>query len=125
VKLSIENLKRGIKWWQEGKWPPDYHNLDYYTLYQDRTSGLTEHWLTPTVDRLAQWRAIRSRKPPNTKDAILASLKAKLTDLRKQYERILGLSNDEPSIYTVSWNDIDALYTMIANFKNRSPVFAR
>jgi|SRR5437016_5350260 len=67
MKLSIENLKRGITWWQQGKWPSDYHNHEYFSIYQGRASGLTEQWLILTIDRLAKWHAIRSRKPPNTK----------------------------------------------------------
>jgi hypothetical protein len=124
MKLSIENLKQGMKWWQQGKWPPDYHNHDYYKFYQDRADGLTEDWLNLTVDRLAQWRAIRSRKPPNTKAEILDLLKTKLPNLRAEYRRILDFSKDEPSTNTVSWQDIDALYRMMADIKNRSPVFA-
>jgi len=51
-------------------------------------------------------------------------LKAKLPNLRTEYQRILKLSKDEPSTDTVSWQDIDTLYRMIAEIKNRSPVFA-
>lgn len=113
-----------MKWWQQSKWPPDYHNHDYYGFYQDRAGGLTEQWLTLTVDRLAQWRALRSRKPPNTKAEILALLAAKLPYLQAEYQRILHISNDEPSTETVSWQDIDTLYNMVAEIKHRSPVFA-
>jgi hypothetical protein len=124
VKLSIENLKQGMTWWQKGKWPADYLNHEYSNIYQDRVGGLTEQWLMSTVDRLATWRAIRSPKPPNTKAAILASLGFKLLDLRKEYEQIVRLSMDEPSIETVAWHDIQPLYTIMADSKNRSPVFA-
>jgi hypothetical protein len=124
MKLSIENLKQGITWWQQGKWPADYLNHEYYNIYQDRTGGLTEQWLSLTVDRLAKWRAIRSRKPPNTKVEILALLKAKFPYLRTEYQRILDLSKNEPSINTLSWEDIDSLYGLMAGIKNKSPVFA-
>ena len=124
MKLSIENLKQGITWWQQGKWPADYLNQEYYNIYQDRADGITEQWLTLTVDRLAKWRAIRSRKPPNTKVEILALLQAKLPYLRTECQRILDLSKGEPSINTLSWKDIDSLYGLMAGIKNRSPVFA-
>jgi hypothetical protein len=124
MKLSIENLKQGMIWWQRGKWPADYLNHEYYSIYQDRASGLTEQWLILVVDRLAKWRAIRSRKPPNTKTEILALLKAKLPYLQTEYQRILDLSKDEPSINMLSWRDIDSLYRLMADIKNMSPVFA-
>jgi hypothetical protein len=124
MMVSIENLKQGMNWWQEGNWPKDYHNSDYYKFYQDRAAGLTEQWLTITVGRLAQWRAIRSRKPPNTKAEIFALLKAKLPDLQTEFERILELSKGEPSTNTLSWQHIGPLYEVMADIKHRSPVFA-
>jgi len=124
MKLSTSNLKQGMKWWQQGNWPRDYHNEDYYSFYQDRALGLTQQWLTATVDRLAQWRAIRSPRPPNTKAQILALLTASLPSLRTKCRKVLTLSKDEPSIGTVAWQDIDSLYQLMADIKNRSPVFA-
>jgi hypothetical protein len=124
MKLSIENLKQGMEWWQQGKWPEDYLNHDYYTLYQDRAGGLTEQWLLLTVDRLAKWRAFRSRKPPNTKLQIFELLKMKLPLLQTAYQRILDLSKNEPSINTLSWRDVNDLYELMADIKNGSPVFA-
>src|SRR5205823_12391677 len=110
MRLSIENLKQGMNWWQKGNWPTDYLNDEYYKIFQVRAGGLTEEWLTITVGRLAQWRAIRSRKPPNTKAGILALLEAKLPELRTEYQRIQGLSSDEPSTTIISWQDIARLY---------------
>ncbi|MGZ8842516.1 MAG: hypothetical protein ACXW18_02565 [Pyrinomonadaceae bacterium] len=123
MKLSIENLKRGLKWWQEGKWPPDYLNNEYYEIYQDREGGVSKQWLNVTIDRLARWRALRSRRPPNKKEQIFDLLSGKLPQLRRQYERVCSLSNNEPSINTLSWPDIDSFFTL-TNIKNGSPVFA-
>jgi len=103
MKLSIENMNQGMKWWQEGKWPKDYHNQEYYDIYQGRAGGLTEEWMMLTVDRLASWKALRTSKPGNTKSKFHALLKARLPNFRSKYNRILGLSDDEPSIRTVSW----------------------
>lgn len=124
MKLSVENLKRGMEWWCRSKWTADYLNHDYYTLYQDRAGGLTEQWLLLTVDRLAKWRALRSRKPPNTKLQFRELLMARLPLLQTEYKRILSLSCDEPSVNTLSWRDINNLYEILAEVKNRSPVFA-
>jgi hypothetical protein len=123
MKLSLENLEQGLKWWQQSRWPPDYLNQEYYKIYQDRGGGLTEEWLAVTVDRLAKWTALRSSKPGNTKAKFLVLLKASLPNLRKEYQQILDLSRDEPSTNTASWQDIDALYRMMAHIKNGSPVF--
>jgi hypothetical protein len=112
-----------MTWWQ-GKWPSDYLNQEYYSIYQDRANGLTEQWLILAVDRLAKWRALRSSKPGNTKAKFLSLLKAELPNIQTEYQRLLDLSKDEPSIDTVSWQNVDALYTMIAEIKNRSEVFA-
>lgn len=101
----------------------DYLNNEYCHIYQDRAGGLTEQWLNLTVNRLAKWRAIRSPKPPNTKVEILALLKVKLPYLQTEYLRILDLSKDEPSTNTLSWQDMDSIYEVIANVKNKSPVF--
>jgi len=125
MKLSLENLKQGMKWWQQKSgWPGDYLNDEYYKIYQDCAGGLTEQWLTVTVDRLAKWSATRSSKPGNTKAKFLVLLKAKLPNFRTEYQRILDLQEIEPSINTVSWQDIDTLYRMMATTKNGSPVFA-
>lgn len=56
MKLSIENLKQGMMWWQDGKWPKDYLNHEYYCIYQDRVEGLTEQWLNLTIERLVRWK---------------------------------------------------------------------
>jgi len=110
MKVSLENLKKGMQWWQQTSgWPPDYLNLEYYRIYQDRASGITEQWLTLTVDRLAKWSATRSSRPGNTKAKFLGLLNAKLPTLQTEYQRILDISKGEPSINTVSWEEIDTL----------------
>jgi hypothetical protein len=123
MKLSLENLTHGMKWWQQSTWASDYLNLEYYTIYEDRNGGLTKGWLGLTVNRLARWRAIRSKKPPNSKEQIFALLSGILRELENQYQRILNLSKREPSVTHVSWEDIDPLYTT-GDIKNGSPVFA-
>jgi hypothetical protein len=124
MKISLENLRSGIDWWQHSNWPSDFHNLDYFDFYQDRSHGLTDSWLEATVDRLAQWRAIRSPRKPNTKQDILASLRAMLDRLQAEYQCILDLSKAEPSVDTVSWQNINSLYSIAAQVKNGSAVFA-
>src|SRR5438132_4600527 len=106
MKLSLKNLTRGMKWWRRSNWASDYLNGEYYTIYQDRDGGLNDRWLALTVDRLARWRATRSRRPPNTKKQILARLRTALPNVRIQYERILALSKNEPSLVKLSWEDI-------------------
>src|SRR3989440_3069108 len=124
MKLSIENLKEGIKWWQEGKWPNDYLNHEYYSIYESRTDGLTERWLQLTLERLVRWKALRSSKPGNTKAKFARLIETQLPDLRTEYQRIIDISRGEPSIRSLVWQDISKLYEKMAGIKDGSAVFA-
>ncbi|PYS44482.1 MAG: hypothetical protein DMF71_03370 [Acidobacteria bacterium] len=124
MKLSIENLKEGIKWWQEGKWPNDYLNHEYYSIYESRTDGLTERWLQLTLERLVRWKALRSSKPGNTKANFARLIETQLPDLRTEYQRIIDISRGEPSIRSLVWQDISKLYEKMAGIKDGSAVFA-
>jgi aspartate aminotransferase len=124
MKLSIENLKQGMKWWQEGKWPKDYLNHEYHCIYEDRVDGLTEQWLNLTIERLVRWKALRSSRPGNTKAKFYGLVEAKLPNIRSEYDRIVNLSIGEPSISSTRWEDIANFYEMMAEIKNGSTVFA-
>jgi aspartate aminotransferase len=124
MKLSIENLNEGIKWWREGKWPKDYLNHEYYDIYKSRAAGLTERWAEATLERLVRWKALRSSKPGNTKAKFARLIEIRLPDLQTEYQRLLEISGDEPSIRSLAWQDISKLYETIAEMKDGSPVFA-
>jgi hypothetical protein len=68
--LTLDNLRAGIRWRQARSSWSDLYNDGYYDIYEKRANGLTAAWWNVTVNRLAQWRAFRGRKPPNTKTAI-------------------------------------------------------
>jgi hypothetical protein len=44
--------------------------------------------------------------------------------LARDYEQIRSKCDDEPSITTLQWEDLDALFLLVAQIKPRSAVFA-
>ncbi len=126
--VSDENFKAGIEWWK-GWGTGDFNNSEYEAIYSARRDGLTDSWWNATVDRLWNWRAIRSPRPPNTKDAIKERGNERLPMLATQFKSIRTLTSGEPGIKDVEWDDIAELYELSFEVKccNRrigSPVFA-
>lgn len=122
--ITIDNIKTGLKWWREGNWPQDIHNSDYYEIYGIRAAGPTEKWWTSTVERLGQWHAYRSRKPPNTKVEIHSRGLGCLNELQVQYAQIIASTGTEPSIVNLPWESVSAVFKTASNIKPYSPVFA-
>ncbi|MEW6067717.1 MAG: hypothetical protein AB1610_05465 [Nitrospirota bacterium] len=125
MRLTIENLERGISWWEKKeKWPQDFHNGVYYELYALRNNGLTPEWWGETVNRLWDWRAIRSKTPPNTKDEIRKRGLRVLTKIRKYYTKIRRKVRGEPVFIDYKWHEIEGLYDELVRIKgSRSPNF--
>jgi len=65
--VTLENLKAGIDWWKQANWGMDIINSEYRGIYDARDDGITRTWWDASVKRLWDWKAIRARKPPNTK----------------------------------------------------------
>ena len=128
MNLTIEDLQQGIDWWRKekaGKWPQDFHNMVYHELYDLRRDGLTESWWRATVDRLWDWRAIRSKTPPNTKREIQERGSEVLDKLQSFYIRIRRKSDpQEPVFLDFNWSEIRDLYHQLSWIKNsESPNF--
>jgi hypothetical protein len=123
--ISINNLKDGINWWlNKSYFPKDILNEEYEEIYEVRTSGVTIDWWNDTVDRLSQWRAIRARNPPNTKEDIRSRGKQFLNQIKKQHDELIKKSEREPSISDLQWEDIETLFSLASEIKPRSIVFA-
>ena len=127
MELKLSNLKVGINWWlkeKEDKWPRDFHNSVYHELYALRENGLSEHWWEKTVDRLWFWRAIRSKKAPNTKWEIKERGLEILEILQTKYFSIRQQSNHEPFFIDFEWSQIEDFFNNLAWIKHsNSPVF--
>jgi hypothetical protein len=127
--ISLENLRSGIEWWRASNWGMDIINSEYEGIYKARAPGLTQEWWDKTVDLLWAWKAIRSRKPPNTK----AEIKKRgggeqLARLSAIFASIRSSSNSEPDIVSVQWDDISELFEIsfeikCSDKKVGSPVF--
>ena len=127
MKLTLEDLRRGISWWhneKKSKWPQDFHNSVYYELYDLRRDGLTARWWESTVDRLWVWQAIRSKTPPNTKSEISERGLEILTTLQTYYSAIFTKADNEPAFYDFTWAEIKAFFNQLAWIKgSSSPTF--
>jgi hypothetical protein len=122
--ISIDNLRAGLHWWQEGAWSKDILNAEYYAIYDARAKGITELWWTATVDRLGQWRAYRGPTPPNTRAAITARGASCLSEIGTYYAGLLKASAIEPGIADLCWEDVAPLFALVSGIKPKSPVFA-
>jgi hypothetical protein len=78
------------------------------------------------VERLAQWNAVRSSKPPNTKQEILERGLIRCPRLDQQFQQIRQkVGKREPSIDNLTWEDIAPLFDVMSEIKGcKSPVFA-
>ncbi|MCX8118906.1 MAG: hypothetical protein N3G78_13385 [Desulfobacterota bacterium] len=125
--LTLSDLQKGIDWWRKekgGKWPQDFHNRVYHEIYDLRKDGLTERWWWHTVDRLWEWRAIRSKKPPNTKREIWERGLEVLDTLQRFYTDIKSKADQEPVFLNFKWSEIEELYEQLSGIKmSRSPNF--
>ena len=107
MNLNIDSFKKGVAWWRKkGNWPQDFHNTVYYKIYELREEGLSENWWDDTVDRLWEWRAIRSKTPPNTKKDIKERGLKVLDILKKHYDRIAKKADKEPIFFDYTWNEL-------------------
>jgi hypothetical protein len=127
--ITLDNLRVGLQWWlKEGKkrgWPGDMHNAEYHDMYTVRSAGPTGQWWAATVNRLWDWRAIRSPKPPNTKAEINARGQTRLSAIAAQHAKIMLNSATEPSITDVLWEEAAPLFALASEIKpGKSPVFA-
>jgi hypothetical protein len=56
MQLTLSHLKAGVGWWlnekSKNKWPPDFHNADYYEIYEIRKHGLTHGWWRSWIMKL-------------------------------------------------------------------------
>ena len=126
MRLSLSTLKAGILWWQEnwGRDYPDILNSEYYDIYNARKNGLSVDWWNLTVLRLSRWRAIRSRRPPNTIIEIRQRGLHVLPNLQKMYNNIFNKAKEELSLVNFKWDQLNNSYNDLAWIKNsNSPVF--
>lgn len=125
--LTLADLQKGISWWRtakQDKWPQDFHNSVYYELYNLRRGGLTARWWESTVDRLWDWRAIRSRTAPNTKKEIHDRGLLVLDRLQSFYSGIRANAHGEPVFLDFTCPDVKPLYNELARIKgSASPNF--
>jgi hypothetical protein len=129
--ICIENLEAGIHWWLTNtpKWGADIMNSEYKDIYGQRIAGVTMEWWDAAVDRLWNWKAIRSPRRPNTKDEIKARGQERLNRISEQYDTICTISTSEPRICDSTWEQLQGLFDVCSEIKwgerkNASPVFA-
>lgn len=123
MNLTLDDLKKGISWWhkeKKEKWPQDFHNELYYQLYDLKKDGLTGKWWESTVDRLWEWRALRSKKPPKTKREIHERGLEILSKLQAYYADISSKAKDEPVFLEFTWAEIRGFYDTLAWIKGCS-----
>jgi len=129
--LNLENLTAGIYWWKhvQGSWGADIGNSEYGPIYNARAAGVTSSWWATTVDRLWDWKAIRSSTPPNSKLLIRERGEPKLADIAQHYAAICILASGEPTIEEVCWQHIAPMFEIgfaikYGERRSASPVFA-
>ena len=129
--VCLENLQAGVNWWLTStpNWGVDIMNSEYREIYRQRAGGVTEVWWESCVKRLWDWKAIRSRNPPNTKDEIKRRGLDRLEGIAREYHAVQSLFESEPTILEVSWEQIRELFRISSEIKwgerrNASPVFA-
>lgn len=126
--INLKILEEGIRWRKEKKldWSKDFASSFYDELYGKRPNHLNEEWWRSQVDRLWEWKAIRSNKPPNTKEEIFSRGKERLVALDEHYQTIkIKAGNAEPSLENVQWADIASLFELMGQIKgSNTPVFA-
>jgi len=123
--MNLEVLKVGMRWWSDnkGRWGADFLHAFYDHLYARRPDQLDEQWWNSTVETLASWGAIRSRKPPNTKEKIRTRGLERLPRINQYYQEIRQLCPGEPTLETTSWDNIAQLYNVLRQIKGgKSPV---
>ncbi|WKZ14248.1 MAG: hypothetical protein QY317_10055 [Candidatus Jettenia caeni] len=110
--VDINLLQRGINWWlsKNANWDKDFLNSFYSSLYQRRPKELNLSWWKETVDKLWEWKAIRSQRPPNTKKEIFERGSERLLRINEIYKQIHINNNREPTIRDVSWEDMALLH---------------
>jgi hypothetical protein len=119
--VSLDNLRAGLRWWDENEWGKDILNADYGAIYDVRFAGVTTQWWDATVDRLSIWRALR---PNYTKAEIIARGTGCLSAIFAQYAALSGKSTTEPSIVDLCWEDVAPLFALASDIKPvKSPVF--
>jgi hypothetical protein len=112
-----------LRWWrEESGWGNDILNSEYYGMFEVRSGGLTQKWWNATVDRLWNWKAIRSPNPPNTKSEIKASGLSRLPQLIIAYNDLLSRCTSEPNITELTWEDLSSIFDLASQLK-RGPVF--
>lgn len=123
--ISLLNFRKGVEWWLKNTtWTSEFVNDEYYELYQAREQGINEDWWTAAVNRLWDWKAIRARKPPNTKKEITENGLVLLDPISVQYRKIREGLLSEPSIERLSWDEVAPLFVLALEIKNGSQVFA-
>jgi hypothetical protein len=129
--LNMGNLEAGVRWWKrpEQGWGNDIINSEYEAIYDSKSAGVTQDWWDAAVNRLWAWKAIRSPKPPNTKEAIRSAGNRRLEEIANQYSIIRSATSKEPQIDDVCWEQIAPLFQLAFEIKSSqkrigSPVFA-
>ena len=119
--ITFYNLKAGLQWWSNNRWPADMLNADYYDIYAERSSVGTGTWWTATLNRLGKWRAIR----PKSKSYIQSRGQDRLSAIARWYSNVRGTSATEPCIADMEWEDVAPLFALAYGIKrDKSPVFA-
>lgn len=124
--MNLELFEVGLRWWLHNKPRWGLLHSFYENLYAKRPDQLDDDWWRTRVDTLADWRAIRSRKPPNTKEEIFARGLERLSAMDEHYRRIkTRAGNQEPSLADIPWEDIAPLFDVLCQIKgSKSPVLA-
>jgi hypothetical protein len=124
--MNLELFEIGMRWWLQNKPRWGLLHSFYEKLYATRPDHLNEDWWRSRVDTLADWRAIRSRTPPNTKQQIFTRGLARLEAMDKHYRRIRNRAGDqEPSFENTPWEDLEPLFDVLCQVKGgKSPVLA-
>lgn len=120
--VNLENLRAGIQRFHEQKnFPEDFHNSLYATLLEKKKADIDENYWDYLLDVLAQWRALR----PFSKQFIRTKSQAYLSEIQRNYSRILSEQGNEPQITACEWEQIKGLFDAAYKIKgNDSPVFA-
>jgi hypothetical protein len=122
--MNLEILRIGMQWWEKSEWEHDFLHNFYEQLYLTRPPSLDQKWWTSTVDLLWDWRAIRSRKPPNTKQEIYERGLERLAAINECYHAVRQQSEGEPSLADMTWESLAPLFDVLCQIKGvKSPVF--
>ncbi len=133
--ITSETLKRGIDKTftarinkrppQSGEGEFDFDDSLYRELESNRRDKLDSTFWDFLVDTLWDWRAIRSKARPNTKDEIRARGLLQLSNLNRHLSNIVKKCSDSIArVESLEWSDVEPLFIVAQDIKSATkPTF--